>query len=457
MRTNHILTLAILLTATVCMYAQPTVTPGAGYSWIMTGTSSHTSAATTSPASPSSTIFGEADTDPADCSMYCGGSCDGDPLLEKLVFGGTSLPAASCEQRVINLTHWTNTNPESALPPSPTSGTVHIPQDATLELLSAGTKIGGEQNKGFIIGGNGPGNFSEFDTRADYSLGWHVSDYSLSGASCTQSQQFAWNWGEPGGGTQVEMSGWNGYSTASFEMSFGESFSIGASMIEEGGGTLEVILDGTVEMFVSRNYGNADGKVQTVPRLEGSAQYTVPYEIWELMPVLPVQLISFDAHRKDGEVELSWLTASEVNSDYFAVQRSKDGKQWTTIVQVPSAGNSDREQTYTYTDAAVREAVYYRLQQVDVDGAYTYSPIVHVNHSAHAEYIVYPNPTRDQLLISDTNDGDQYQVLSKEGQLMQQGSAVGTIDISALTPDVYLLILTDAYGKDIRTERLVKL
>jgi len=94
--------------------------------------------------------------------------------------------------------------------------------------------------------------------------------------------------------------------------------------------------------------------------------------------VLPVELIAFSAHVNNNNTELTWATATETNSDYFAVERSIDGFSWETITYLQSAGNSNQVVEYSYTDENLAAGMYYyRLKQVDLDGAFEYfSPIV---------------------------------------------------------------------------------
>ncbi len=113
---------------------------------------------------------------------------------------------------------------------------------------------------------------------------------------------------------------------------------------------------------------------------------------------LPVELVSFSGEEGDCQVELSWTTATEENSDYFEVQRSWDGLSFQEIGRVQSAGNSNVTLNYNFTDTEVGLTNYYRLKQVDFDGASEYSEIIRVNSTCFEPGIlsdimeVYPNP-----------------------------------------------------------------
>jgi len=131
---------------------------------------------------------------------------------------------------------------------------------------------------------------------------------------------------------------------------------------------------------------------------------------------LPIELISFDAKLDGKVVKLFWKTASETNNNYFTIERSADGTDFTIITKVDGAGNSTNIRSYSAVDTDPLSGYsYYRLKQTDYDGKFTYSKIVSINNSdfesVSQEPIVidesYPNPFSDHFTISYTlNDGD---------------------------------------------------
>ena len=90
--------------------------------------------------------------------------------------------------------------------------------------------------------------------------------------------------------------------------------------------------------------------------------------------VMPVELTSFKAEAQEKVVNLAWTTASELNNDYFVVERSFDGSKFEEVGKIVGAGTSYVEQSYEFVDETVtRQAtgntVFYRLAQYDLDGA----------------------------------------------------------------------------------------
>lgn len=97
-----------------------------------------------------------------------------------------------------------------------------------------------------------------------------------------------------------------------------------------------------------------------------------------VMAPLPVELVRFAARSAACEVTLEWATASELNSDYFEIQRSANGLDFTSLGEASAAGFSERYRVYQFTDALPSTHNYYRLKQVDFDGTIDYSEIVYI-------------------------------------------------------------------------------
>jgi len=115
---------------------------------------------------------------------------------------------------------------------------------------------------------------------------------------------------------------------------------------------------------------------------------------------LPVELTRFEATYALSAVQLSWATASEKNSAYFDVQRSADGRSFGTIGRVVAAGSSNTPLTYALRDPQPLPGTsYYRLHQVDFDGASAYSPVVVVTRKV-SPLTASPNPAAGLVHLS---------------------------------------------------------
>jgi len=125
---------------------------------------------------------------------------------------------------------------------------------------------------------------------------------------------------------------------------------------------------------------------------------------------LPVELLSFDAYWNDGKVNLHWQTASEINNEFFAIERSADGVNFEEILQTPGAGNSNQLLNYFETDyLPLTGTSYYRLRQVDFDGRETYSEIKTIKTYSQlaSEMNLYPNPSEGAFHIVLANSGEE--------------------------------------------------
>jgi len=176
---------------------------------------------------------------------------------------------------------------------------------------------------------------------------------------------------------------------------------------------------------------------------------------------LPVTMTNFTASYMDNHVNLNWATASEYNNAYFQIERSIDGQSWATVGQVPGHGTTDQYNSYTAVDnldGVVPQGIfYYRLKQVDNNGAFEYSEIRSVDISNSAPAIsAYPNPTRNILNVnwtSKSNDNVTLRLTSMTGEsvYVQNISGIGNIqkqiDLSGFADGVYYLQIISADNK----------
>jgi surface protein len=122
--------------------------------------------------------------------------------------------------------------------------------------------------------------------------------------------------------------------------------------------------------------------------------------------ILPIELLYFNAEQNESKhVDINWSTATEINNEYFTIERSKDGVQFEQLEEVPGAGYSTQMTTYTSKDTNPFNGIsYYRLKQTDFEGKISYSDIKVVNIVIDQHFTIYPNPIRDVLhVVGDGN------------------------------------------------------
>lgn len=116
---------------------------------------------------------------------------------------------------------------------------------------------------------------------------------------------------------------------------------------------------------------------------------------------LPVELTAFQATAAGPAVNLTWSTASEKSNLGFEIQRSANGEAFAKLGWVAGAGSSQTARSYGYRDAAPLNGVsYYRLKQVDADGATSYGPVQTVTRTVPTVLTAYPNPTAGEVTIA---------------------------------------------------------
>ncbi len=156
---------------------------------------------------------------------------------------------------------------------------------------------------------------------------------------------------------------------------------------------------------------------------------------------LPVELISFKATAVENQVQLSWATATEVNSSYFEIQRSNNGKAWEKIGEIPALQNSSSNHQYTFSDSApLKGTSYYRLKMVDLDGTFAYSKLQSVKIKSLTT--VYPNPVVGQLKIDSKEVIRKIDVLNSSGvkvMSVENSEGIRNIDLGGLPQGLYLI------------------
>ena len=142
---------------------------------------------------------------------------------------------------------------------------------------------------------------------------------------------------------------------------------------------------------------------------------------------LPVELVAFTVTGQGpSAVRLAWATALEKNSLRFEVERSLDGVGFAAIGQVAAAGSSPAAHAYALTDAALpagAATLYYRLRQVDLDGAAHYSPVRAV--AVGTALSLFPNPTTGAATLSGAAAGTPVQVLDALGRVVATAQLPG--------------------------------
>ncbi|MFT3934349.1 MAG: serine hydrolase [Chitinophagaceae bacterium] len=180
---------------------------------------------------------------------------------------------------------------------------------------------------------------------------------------------------------------------------------------------------------------------------------------------LPVQLYSFTLSKiSAGQTLLNWETTQEVNSDFFDIQRSGDAISFSSIGKVQAQGNTSVKTAYSFTDKTPLSGKnYYRLRQVDKDGALTFSKTLVLDYSraTNGHFGIINNPGKNELTVlqnGDMNFGNAVLLIrNTTGQLLMQkrlaNTNTQTVNINALPKAVYFATIFN--GSQAYTEKII--
>ena len=169
---------------------------------------------------------------------------------------------------------------------------------------------------------------------------------------------------------------------------------------------------------------------------------------------LPVELLSFTGYCGDNQTIINWKTASEFNSSHYTVEKSTDGENWRVINTQTAAGNSTEELSYVCVDENSSNNAYYRLTQIDFDGALkVYDPIF-VGCNENESFIkTYPNPSDAsfQVLVNDKSliGNATIQLIDTKGTVvsMKEVEIIEGTNLfylsESVTPGIYYLSITN--------------
>ena len=230
-------------------------------------------------------------------------------------------------------------------------------------------------------------------------------------------------------------------------------------------------LDGNGNYYVTSNsignfYASSGNSVVGGTASAGYAQLT--------SSSLPVSLVNFSGYSKDNKNVLNWTTASEMNNKGFDVERSADGRNFSSIAFVPSKasnGNSSSPLIYSYEDQGGYgvSQYYYRLKQIDMDGRGIYSSTLFIKGESIQQLVIenlYPNPVGEEFSLELYSplkdrvhlvviDGNGRTVLTRE-LMAESGSNSYSVDARPLSRGSYLLQIVSLSKSEKQTMGFIK-
>jgi hypothetical protein len=163
---------------------------------------------------------------------------------------------------------------------------------------------------------------------------------------------------------------------------------------------------------------------------------------------LPLILSDFTVKSDNCIAHLNWSTSYEANSEKFEIEKSEtNNAKWETIGSVIAHGNSSANSTYYFKDDNIvnNKVVLYRLKMIDIDGSFTYSPVINALLKCDEQNLsVFPNPVTSGKFNVTLNSAEKLEanLTSTTGQLLKRitlENGINNIDVSELSNGFYIL------------------
>jgi hypothetical protein len=226
------------------------------------------------------------------------------------------------------------------------------------------------------------------------------------------------------------------------------------------GNSSETLRIGIVEKFSS----GIDGTL-TISGFANKTTGTSPLGFNSSINILlPVKFVGFNVARQNNNVLVEWVTAEEMNSSYYEVQRSENGNDWNTIASIAASGTTTLTHSYSFTDRNIAtKIVYYRIRQVDINGRFVITPVrmiknenggteIKVNSSSsNSIYVHFSEQVKANVVI---------RLTSSNGQIVSQktfGEPVGQVmvPVQNAIKGIYIVTVTD--GQDLKFSKQILL
>lgn len=190
---------------------------------------------------------------------------------------------------------------------------------------------------------------------------------------------------------------------------------------------------------------------------------------WTAVGILPIELINFSGKNEGDANKIDWTTATELNSDYYILEKSANGVDFINMINIVAAGNSVAPTHYqTFDMSPYKEISYYRLKQFDFNGSFEYSNIIAINNINLTDYIsdVIPNPTNN-IIRFDVNTltkntitteimDNLGKVLTTENFKIEDGYTTINLNLEDLNSGIYILKVIFKNSSKTEIKKIIK-
>jgi hypothetical protein len=168
---------------------------------------------------------------------------------------------------------------------------------------------------------------------------------------------------------------------------------------------------------------------------------------------LPIQLLKFEYSLNNKSVELLWETVTEVNNNYFLIEKSLNGNNFETIGKQTGAINSNTLKRYSFIDNNPSYINYYRLKQVDIDGKSKNSNVLFVKVPQTKPFKIIQNPVNEVMQIQVNVEQAKINLLTvfdfsgRKLKSFKGQNGIQNLDVSFIAPGTYILQLLTTNGQ----------
>jgi len=163
--------------------------------------------------------------------------------------------------------------------------------------------------------------------------------------------------------------------------------------------------------------------------------------------VLPITLSNFSAICIQDYIKLNWSTQSEINNDYFEVERSENGLDFNSITRIDGNGTINVQQNYQYIDEqSLFGTSYYRLKQVDFDGKVEYFNPIFLDCKKTNNFSIYPNPNNGSFVVSGLSEDEEMQLTDALGRTLLSKKGEINYEINNLQEGIYIITIKNKFG-----------
>ncbi len=197
-------------------------------------------------------------------------------------------------------------------------------------------------------------------------------------------------------------------------------------------------------------FGSVNTSANTVSGVTvGPADFFRSWTLVDFAFPLPVSLTEFTGVCSNNQLQFHWSTASELNNNYFDLQKSEDGLEWKSLARIDGAGNSASPRNYSWQTAGDGNFAYYRLQQTDFNNRSRYSKVISAGCNGSGEVLVVNYDGQAGIQFRNQPGLYNIQLINQGGQVVMQeqapvgeGESFHAIQQGQLPDQIYLLKIT---------------